>query len=756
MVYRPQFKQCFRSTSLHLEGVILQSEREHLLLRDPVYAQLAPLLNGQYTVEEIVSRLRNHVSAVETLYALDLLNQRGYIAEATPSVPSEQAAFWDFLNVDPQDATSRLQATPVSVRTFGNIPPEPFCALLTALGVPVSDDGACTVVLTDDYLRTELQAFNAEALAHEHSWLLVKPIGTELWVGPLFLPGKTGCWACLAHRLQGARKIDSYVQSKTNTPTHTPLSIAALPSTVSTALSIAATETAKWVVCGQNESLEGRIVTFNALSLDKQTHVLVRRPQCPQCGDPAAFIASQSAPLVLQSRKKVFTSDGGHRGFTPEETLTTLAHHVSPITGIVGILRPLAPWVGEKSPTPSFVATQNFAHTPKEDSLDLDSLSASLRSAAGGKGKHSTQAKVSALCEAIERYSGTFQGDEACVCARRKDLGTAAILPNTCMHYSERQLHNRQQWNASRSRSTWVPEPFDENKEIEWSPVWSLTYDEPRYVPTAYCYYGYSRKHQTWFARADSNGCAAGRSKEEAILQGFMEVVERDSIALWWYNRLRKPTVDLVSFDEPYFQQLQDYYRLLQRDLWVLDITSDLSIPTFAALSRRCDGEVEDIIWGFGAHFDARLAVLRALTEVNQWLPVVHSGTAKKDNTYRAQGQDAVQWWKTATLENHPYLAPDRTVAPKVHTDYSQDWSDDLAIDVRTCVSIAAAKGLEMLVLDQTRPDTGLHAVKVIVPGLRHFWPRFAPGRLYEVPVQMGWLKQPLTEDRLNPQHIFF
>ena len=102
----------------------------------------------------------------------------------------------------------------------------------------------------------------------------------------------------------------------------------------------------------------------------------------------------------------------------------------------------------------------------------------------------------------------------------------------------------------------------------------------------------------------------------------------------------------------------------------MLDITSDLPIPTFAALSRRYDATVEDIIWGFGAHFDARLAILRALTEVNQWLPIVRSGTPEKDNTYLSQGQDAVKWWKTATLENQPYLAPDRAATPRLRTDY--------------------------------------------------------------------------------------
>ena len=56
-----------------------------------------------------------------------------------------------------------------------------------------------------------------------------------------------------------------------------------------------------------------------------------------------------------------------------------------------------------------------------------------------------------------------------------------------------------------------------------------------------------------------------------------------------------------------------------------------------------------------------------------------------------------------------------------------------------------------MMVLDQTRPDVGLPVVKVIVPGLRHFWPRFGPGRLYDVPVGLGRLATPTREADLNP-----
>jgi ribosomal protein S12 methylthiotransferase accessory factor len=36
---------------------------------------------------------------------------------------------------------------------------------------------------------------------------------------------------------------------------------------------------------------------------------------------------------------------------------------------------------------------------------------------------------------------------------------------------------------------------------------------------------------------------------------------------------------------------------------------------------------------------------------------------------------------------------------------------------------------------------------------LRHFYRRFAPGRLYDVPVKLGWRTNPIAESELNPLH---
>ena len=81
---------------------------------------------------------------------------------------------------------------------------------------------------------------------------------------------------------------------------------------------------------------------------------------------------------------------------------------------------------------------------------------------------------------------------------------------------------------------------------------------------------------------------------------------------------------------------------------------------------------------------------------------------------------------------------------------------DDIYDDVLTCVKIAQEAGMETLVLDQTRPDIELKVVKVIVPGLRHFWSRFGKGRLYDVPVKMGLLSAALQEEEMNSVPMVF
>jgi ribosomal protein S12 methylthiotransferase accessory factor len=747
MLNKPTLKRCFQYKIVDSEDIFLISERGSLRLSGRPYQLLMPWLDGHHTVDEIVEQLQNNLSAPEVYYTLMLMEQKGYIVESDVPLLSKLAIFCAHLNIEPQEASRRLQATKVAVKTLGShLLSSEFTITLESLNIQVAEEGDIEVILTDDYLQDGLDTVNEKALHSSRPWMLINPLGTILWIGPIVVPGKTGCWQCLAQRLRNNRPVEGFIQRHADISTPLIPPLGSLPSAWQTALGMAATEVFKWIVQGENKRLEGVLVTHDTIGLETKNHILVKRPQCPACGQkPANQFQEKPLPILLGNRKKTFTADGGHRSCLPEKTLRKYQHHISPITGVVRELGKVS--IGLNGLTHTYLAKHHFATMFD----DLSALNQNIRGRSAGKGKTDSQARASALCEAIERYSGVFQGDEIRQKSSYQYLGDKAIHPNVCLNFSQTQYQNRKEWNAN--RSGWfqrVPEPFDQEREIEWTPVWSLTHQEFKYLPTAYCYYGYPKpeKPDCW---ADSNGCAAGNTIEEAILQGFMELVERDSVALWWYNRVKRPKVDLESFDEPYFQSLKHFYQTLHRELWVLDITSDLNIPTFAAITRRTDRAVEDIVLGFGSHFDPRLAIQRALTEVNQLLPAVLAAEADGSTHYLSYDPLAIEWWKTATLENQSYLVADNSIAPKRCADYSQVWSDDLLDDVMTCKQIVEKQGMELLVLDQTRPDIGLKVVKVIVPGMRHFWKRLGSGRLYEVPVDLGWLKQPLQENQLNP-----
>jgi ribosomal protein S12 methylthiotransferase accessory factor len=154
-------------------------------------------------------------------------------------------------------------------------------------------------------------------------------------------------------------------------------------------------------------------------------------------------------------------------------------------------------------------------------------------------------------------------------------------------------------------------------------------------------------------------------------------------------------------------------------------------------------------MFGFGAHLDPATALRRALTELNQLLPAALTEESTWDDS------DTRRWFAHATVANQPYLAPGPAQPQREPTDYEYTYMPDLADDLRSVRTRLEAAGLEVLVLDQTRPDIGLPVAKVIVPGMRGFWARFAPGRLYDVPVRLGRLATPTTYDDLNPLPLF-
>jgi ribosomal protein S12 methylthiotransferase accessory factor len=212
MFSRPRFLLHFHVDIVPGEGVVLMSETRHSLLRGGLYELVVPCLDGR-TPDDVCARLRAKASAAEVYYALTQLECKGYLGEEEPALPAAQAALWSSQQVAPRTAVQRLAQRPVVVGTFG-VEAGPFRELLETLHVRLADEGPPDVILTDGALRDELRECNAAALRDGRPWLLVKPAGRQVWVGPLFRPGKRGCWECLAQRLGTNFPVAAYLQGR--------------------------------------------------------------------------------------------------------------------------------------------------------------------------------------------------------------------------------------------------------------------------------------------------------------------------------------------------------------------------------------------------------------------------------------------------------------------------------------------------------------------------------------------------------------
>jgi ribosomal protein S12 methylthiotransferase accessory factor len=380
----------------------------------------------------------------------------------------------------------------------------------------------------------------------------------------------------------------------------------------------------------------------------------------------------------------------------PLTTVERLRPYVSELCGIVLHLSRLDP---SSDPAAPAVHRSGFFKTPRVDEAPFESP---LTQLCLGKGASEAQSQASALCEAMERYAACYQGDEACVAAAADGLDAPALLPQQLQHGA-----------AAVDRAT----------PMRWAPAWSLTRDARCYLPLGFCY-AHTPAEDSGRIGWTSNGCAAGNTLSEAILRGFLELVERDAVAVWWYNRIVRPGVPISAGAERIGQAVDPVW-----ERWLLDLTHDLGIPVVAAVAQH--RHRSDWACGFGSGASLADASEGAMAELLQLVSV--------DKRLEPSASDR----DTATSFLRPSQGAERCTATH------------LIQRVEHCVAAASDQGLEVIALDYSRADLPLRTVKVVVPGLSHIWPAWITPRVRRVPVTLGWHRRPLELEELNPQPLF-
>jgi ribosomal protein S12 methylthiotransferase accessory factor len=259
-----------------------------------------------------------------------------------------------------------------------------------------------------------------------------------------------------------------------------------------------------------------------------------------------------------------------------------------------------------------------------------------------------------------------------------------------------------------------LPRGTDPDGKLPWVEAWDIVADEGVLVPAHAVFHPLPRGYLPLF-RTNTNGLASGNTREEAVFHGLAEVVERDAWSLVEVTKRPGPRITDPPAGLP--AELLGKFAGAKVEVTVRDITSDLGIPTCAAVSD--DAVLRDprlLTIGMGTHTSARIAFLRALTEVAQSrLTQIHGA---REDTTNADLRTRMGYERVRRMNRYWFDADSElpfSALPSWETD-------DFLKDIGVIVSALGKAGMErVLVADLTRPELGVPVVRVVVPGLEVF-----------------------------------
>jgi putative methanogenesis marker protein 1 len=382
--------------------------------------------------------------------------------------------------------------------------------------------------------------------------------------------------------------------------------------------------------------------------------------------------------MELGHALKTYTADG-QRTVDPSTTL----RRVEPLCKIAGVTR-VADITGlDRVGIPVFSSIR-----PNAESGAITVYN--------GKGASTEQAKVSAIMEALERYSGEVRGDSIV----RKGI--------------EDMLASE---NAIDPRSLILPQSTASlvmQRNVGWVKGFDLMEREDVFVPASAVFHPYDSRLDLPLFRTNTNGLASGNTMEEAVVHALCEVVERDAWSIC--EAKRRPVADIEPpTDDALIQSMLQRFTSQGIEVHLKDLTSDVGLPTFAAAAD--DVRLQDpalLCLGMGTHLSPRITVIRALTEVAQSrLTQIHG--AREDTT---RGGPARQLgYERLKRLNSMWFGPaqKKEALSSIHGYDTPDLYEDLMIVLEHLRGRGFRKAVAV---DLTRKELDVPVVRVIVPGM--------------------------------------
>jgi ribosomal protein S12 methylthiotransferase accessory factor YcaO len=298
---------------------------------------------------------------------------------------------------------------------------------------------------------------------------------------------------------------------------------------------------------------------------------------------------------------------------------------------------------------------------------------------------------------------------------------------------------------------------------VDFMPGFDLLTNEDVLVPAEIALYRYCPKKPaiSAFSQFHTNGLASGNVLEEAICHALCEVIERDAVSIADlcvscipYNILEKimdslgnkqnggSAVPQISIEEKFvddpsifsdvdiseiLEEFEPIKRLVKRftkagiPLLIKNITQkDIGIPTFVASSIEwISQDYGYFAKGYGTHPDARIALIRAITEVSQTRAANIQGARDDLKKIRYKENDEIYKRKWQFMHASSVINNKNIIG---FSEINTHPSEDILEDINLILSGLKKAGLKrVIIVDLTNPNIGIPVVRAIVPGLETF-----------------------------------
>ncbi len=253
--------------------------------------------------------------------------------------------------------------------------------------------------------------------------------------------------------------------------------------------------------------------------------------------------------------------------------------------------------------------------------------------------------------------------------------------------------------------------------------VWSLSTGKPLSFPASGVLFGESQGLKLGGLNlTGTNGAAVWSDREGARLKALEELVERDAVARFWYNRLGITILDSLIWPDFIHRKHVDYLLERERITTFCLLETDFEAHVVAAISRERTG--------LGACFassasrtlgDAMLSALGELFQAEHGLALA----AKM----RANGSQAAR------------MTPALTYAQQVNIDRDLQLHDVESADARgmrrhfgqsALLDSCLGSGIRLFSFDATSSQLDIPCMKLLSPDLCDWQPRFGKARLLE------------------------